>query len=335
MLAACPEPLATAYDVAVLDLDGVVYVGRHAVPGAAEALVEAEALGMHLAFITNSAARRAETVGAHLRELGIPARDEEVVTSAQAAARVMAGLVPGGSAVYVIGGEGLEAALRERGLVPVTSPDHEPQGVVQGYGPEMPWRQVINGAILVRAGLPWVASNMDRTIPTARGIAPGNGMLVDLVSRFADREPLVAGKPEHPLFEETVLRVGGSRPLMVGDRLDTDIEGARRAGWDSLLVMTGVTDAAELVAAAGPLRPTYVAADLGSLHEPAPGPVRDDDGWAVGGWCAQVRDGALTVTGEGSLDDWWRAVATAGWDHLDHTGVAATVARLVPGTVTS
>lgn len=334
MLKACPEPLATAYDVAVLDLDGVVYVGRHAVPGAAEALVEAEALGMHLAFITNSAARPPETVGTHLRELGIPARDEEVVTSAQAAARLMAGLVPAGAAVYVIGGEGLEAALRERGLVPVTSPDEDPQGVVQGYGPEMPWRQVINGAILVRSGLPWVASNMDRTIPTVRGIGPGNGMLVDLVARFAEREPVVAGKPEHPLFEETILRVGGTRPLMVGDRLDTDIQGARRAGWDSLLVMTGVTDAAGLVAAPVAVRPTYVAADLGSLHEPAPAPQRDDTGWTVGGWRAAVRDGALVITGEGSLHDWWRALAVAGWEHLDHSGVAATVGQLVPGTVT-
>ena len=98
MLQASDEPLATVYDVAVLDLDGVVYVGQHAVPGAPEALVDAEAQGMHLAFITNSAARTPQTVGQHLRELGIPARDDEVVTSAQAAARMMSGLVPAGAA---------------------------------------------------------------------------------------------------------------------------------------------------------------------------------------------------------------------------------------------
>lgn len=333
MLPASAEPLALAYDVAVLDLDGVVYVGRHAVAGAAEALVEAEALGMHLAFITNSAARPPAEVGAHLRELGIPARDAEVVTSAQAAARMMAGLVPAGSPVYVIGGAGLETALRERGLEPVTTPDADPVGVVQGYGPEMPWRQVINGAILVREGLPWVASNLDLTIPTARGIAPGNGALVDLVARFSGRSPEVAGKPERPLFDETIMRVGGERPLMVGDRLDTDIEGARRAGWDSLLVMTGVTDAAELVAAPQAVRPTYVAADLSALLARSPAPQRRDSAWETGGWAASVVDGSLRVTGSGDLHAWWTAVAAAGWTHFDRHGSAAGVEGLVPGTV--
>lgn len=333
MLRACSQPLATAYDVAALDLDGVVYVGRHAVPGAAEALLDAEALGMHLAFITNNAARTTADIGAHLRELGIPARDDEVVTSAQAAARMMAGLVPAGSAVYVIGGAGLEHALRERGLEPVTSREADPVGVVQGYGPDMPWRQAQLGAVLVREGLPWVASNLDSTVPLPGGLAPGNGALVDLVARFAGRAPLVAGKPERPLFDETLLRVGGERPLMVGDRLDTDIEGAQRAGWDSLLVMTGVTDAAELVAAPADLRPTYVAADLSALHEAARVPSLRDAQWHLGGWSAGVRDGAVRVSGEGGLHDWWRVVATAGWEHLDQHGSSASVEGLVPGTV--
>lgn len=333
MLQACLEPLATAYDVAVLDLDGVVYVGRAAVPGAAEALVDAEELGMHLAFITNSAARPPEEVGAHLRELGIPARDDEVVTSAQAAARMMAGLVPPGSPVYVIGGRGLEVALRERGLVPVTGLDADPVGVVEGYGPDLPWRQVINGAILVREGLPWVASNMDLTIPTPRGIGPGNGALVELVARFSGRTPLVAGKPERPLFDETILRVGGERPLMVGDRLDTDIEGARRAGWDSLLVMTGVTDVAELVAAPPHLRPSYVAADLSALHDPVAAPVAHGEAWHAGGWSASVPEGQVRVSGAGGVHDWWTVVAAAGWTHLDRHGTGARVDGLVPGTV--
>ncbi len=249
MLGSSQGPLTEAYDVAVLDLDGVVYVGPDAVPGAAEALNAAQAGGMHLAFVTNNAARPPAEVGDHLRELGVDAHDEDVVTSSQAAARLLSTQLEAGSKVYVIGGPGLEEALRERGLEPVFEPSDEVAAVAHGYGPEMPWRRVVQGAILVRAGLPWVASNTDMSIPTANGIGPGNGTLVRLVAEFAEREPQVAGKPMKPLFEETITRVGGERPLMVGDRLDTDIEGAVHMGWDSLLVLTGVTGLDELVRA--------------------------------------------------------------------------------------
>ncbi|HET9501155.1 MAG TPA: HAD-IIA family hydrolase [Marmoricola sp.] len=330
MLHRSDQALARRYDIAVLDLDGVVYVGPHAVPGVPEALTRARAAGMRLAFITNNAARTPTMVAEHLRELGVDAHDDDVVTSAQAAARLCAQTVPEGSAVYVIGGEGLEVALRERGLRPVTSPEDDPVAVVQGYGPEMPWRRVVLGAILVRDGLPWIASNTDMTIPTSTGIGPGNGALVDLVTRYAGRPPQVAGKPERPLFEETLLRVGGQRPLVIGDRLDTDIAGARAMGWDSLLVMTGVTGTAELVAAPPEQRPTYLAADLGGLLTPAIAPEEADDGWTCGGWRATIVDEAVEVTGEGAPDDWWRVVAVAAWAHRDESGRVPQADRLAP-----
>ncbi len=242
MLGSSEQPLSSAYDVAVLDLDGVVYVGPDAIEGAPEALNRAQSGGMHLAFITNNAARPPGTVGEHLRELGVDAHDEDVVTSAQAAARLLAKQVPAGSKVFLLGGPGLDEALRERDLEPVTEPSDDVVAVAQGYGPEMPWKRVVQGAILVRAGLPWVASNTDMTIPTQTGVGPGNGTLVRLVAEYADREPQVAGKPMRPLFDETIMRVGGDHPLVIGDRLDTDIEGAVAAGMDSLLVLTGVDD---------------------------------------------------------------------------------------------
>jgi glycerol-1-phosphatase len=250
------RPLDETYDLAVLDLDGVVYVGSKAVPGAVRGLRAARAAGMHLAFLTNNAARPPAQVAAHLRELGVPAEDHDVVTSAQAAARLVARQVPAGSRVYVIGGVGLQEALEELGLEPVVSIAADPVAVVQGYGPDVPWRQVIDGAILVRQGLPWVASNLDLTVPTRHGPGPGNGALVRLVADYAGRTPQVAGKPEAPLFEETLARVGGRRPLVIGDRIDTDIDGARKVGWDSLLVMTGVTTLRELASLPATSRPT-------------------------------------------------------------------------------
>lgn len=317
------RPLDQTYDLAALDLDGVVYVGDHAVPGAVEGLHAARRTGMHLAFITNNASRPPGAVAAHLREIGVPAEETDVVTSAQAASRLLAGQVPAGSRVYVIGGLGLHEALRERGLEPVVHLDDEPVAVIQGYGPDMPWRQVIDGAILVKQGLPWVASNMDLTVPTSRGPGPGNGALVNLVAQYAGRRPQVAGKPERPLFEETLARVGGVRPLVVGDRLDTDIDGANNVGWDSLLVMTGVTTLHDLAGLAAPARPTYVGADLGCLGLPVLAPVQQGADHQVGDWTARVDGGRLAVRGGGDRHDWWRAAAAALWTHLDATGHAA------------
>jgi glycerol 3-phosphatase-2 len=320
VLGTSDRPLSQAYDVAVLDLDGVVYVGPDAVEGAPEALNRAQAGGMHLAFVTNNAARPPAVVGQHLRDLGVEADDEDVVTSAQAAARLLSRQLPAGSKVFLVGGEGLDLALRERGLQPVTETGDDVAAVAQGYGPDMPWRQVMQGAALVRSGLPWVASNTDMTIPTADGVSPGNGAVVRLVAEFAEREPQVAGKPMSPLFEETLTRVGGERPLVIGDRLDTDIEGAVTMGWDSLLVLTGVTGLEELVRARPEERPTYVAPDLAALAEAQEAPEVSSSGAVLGGWTANVDADRLVVEGDGSPADWWRVVAVAAWRHLDDGG---------------
>ena len=331
MLKASDDALWDTYDVAMLDLDGVVYIGPDAVPGASEHLAAARKAGMHLAYVTNNASRTPGTVAEHLRDLGIEVDDGDVVTSAQAAARLLADLLPEGAAVFVIGGEGLEVALEERGLRPVQDASVGPAAVVSGFHGDLRWSTVIAGAILVRDGLPWVASNTDMTVPTPSGPGPGNGALVGVVARFADREPVVAGKPESPLFEETLRRVGGERPLVVGDRLDTDIEGANRTGYDSLLVMTGVTGLEELVAAEGHLRPSYLAADLGGLARTHPEPTTGEAGVSSGGWTARVDESArLEVTGDGDADGWWRVVATAAWRHLDEAGGPVVVEGLRP-----
>jgi HAD superfamily hydrolase (TIGR01450 family) len=316
-------PPAGRYDVALLDLDGVAYVGLQAVPHAASALAAAQDLGMRRAYVTNNAARPPETVAAHLRELGIPAQTSEVVTSAQAAARVVAGLVPPGSAVLVVGGAGLDVALSEHGLRPVRSLEDEPAAVVQGFSPDIGWALLTEGALGVTRGLPWIASNLDLTVPIARGRAPGNGALVGVIRATTGAEPLVAGKPELPLHQESIRRSRARTPLVVGDRLDTDIEGAVRAGTDSLLVFTGVTGIPELLAAAAHERPTYLGLDLCALLEPHPEVVVTPRGWLCEGWCIAVHGARAQVIGRGPNPlDGVRALAAASWSGTE-TGTLA------------
>lgn len=329
MLGSSVTALVEAHDLAMLDLDGVVYVGGEAVPGAPDHLAQARAAGMRLAFITNNASRTPATVAEHLTRLDVPAGPEDVVTSAQAAARVLAERLRAGAPVVLLGAAGLEEAVRAEGLVPVGVED-EAEALVTGYGPDVLWRDIMRASVRVRDGLWWVASNTDMSIPTAYGAAPGHGVLVDTVRRFAGVDPVVAGKPQRPLLDETVRRVGGERPLMVGDRLDTDIEGARAAGIDSLLVLTGVTGLPELLAARPEERPTYLAPDLAGLLEAHPCAEQAEDRWVVGGWTAGVVDGRLQARGDGTPGDWWRAVAVAGWAHADTTGEPPDASGLTP-----
>ena len=263
--------LAEIHDVALLDLDGVVYVGRDAVPHAAGSLDEARTrFGMRSVFVTNNASRPPRVVAEHLVELGVRAEPGDVVTSAQAGARMLADLVEPGSAVLAVGGPGVAEALRERGLTPVRSADDGAVAVMQGYGPEVGWAQLAEASLVIGRGFPWVATNMDATIPTPRGRVLGNGSLVAALQHSSGVVPMVAGKPETPLMRESVERAGALRPIVVGDRLDTDIEGAARTGIPSLLVLTGVTDWQDLIGASRVHRPTHLGRDLRALLEPIP-----------------------------------------------------------------
>ncbi|MFI8854878.1 HAD hydrolase-like protein [Streptomyces sp. 891-h] len=317
---AAEEPLHTSYDTALLDLDGVVYAGGEAVPHAVDSLATARGSGLRLAYVTNNAARTPQTVAAHLTRLGVPAAADEIITSAQAVARLIAERVPRGARVLAVGADGLRVALEERGLTVVETADEEPAAVVQGYGgPSMEWGRLVEAAIAVQRGVPWFASNTDLTIPSGRGIAPGNGSAVEVV-RIATRwmrtppEPVVAGKPLPPMHRESILRTGARRPLVVGDRLDTDIEGAHAGRVDSLLVLTGVTDAAQLIAARPVHRPTYVARDLRGLLRAQPEVTGDaGSGFGCGGWTAHAGAEQLELVGDGDPVDGLRALCGAAW----------------------
>jgi len=194
----CADPLDTAYDVALLDLDGVVYLGGTAIPGAAQALRKAHAAGMRLAYVTNNAFRTPAAIAALLTSFGAPATAQDVVTSAQAAARLLAERLPAGAPVLVIGGSGLRMAVRERGLRPVSTAMDRPQAVVQGYWPDLSYSLLAEGGLAVAAGALFVASNGDLTLPGRRGRQPGNGSLVQVIatpSRRCTRSPCCGPAP--------------------------------------------------------------------------------------------------------------------------------------------
>ena len=323
-LAAADQPLARLHDVALLDLDGVVYVGARAVPNARDALTAARDLGMRLAFVTNNAARTPAAVAGHLRELGIPAEPAEVITSAQAAAHYLADRLPTGSAVLIVGTVGLDEALTERGLRPTHTADDDVAAVVQGYSPDLDWRQLAEGAVAINRGVVWVATNVDRTVPSPRGPLPGNGSLVAALRHATGAEPdAVTGKPDPTMHRESVVRSHARAPIVVGDRLDTDIEGANAVGCPSLLVLSGVTSPADLLGAPARLRPSYLAPDLTGLLHPHPRPAADGGWWRCGRWRARTHQGRLVlesspgddpdVATEGDGLDALRALCEACW----------------------
>ena len=294
-LQASYRPLVDEHDVALLDLDGVVYVGADAVPGVPEVLAAAAAAGMRFGFVTNNAARTPHQVGEHLRDLGIAALDEEVITSSQAAGRMLADRLPAGSPVLIVGTAALAEEVEGAGLRAVWSAADEPAGVVQGYSPELSWAMLAEACVAIRAGAFWVATNTDSTLPSPRGPLPGNGSFVQVVARTTGAAPVVAGKPEPAMHAECVLRTGAVRPLVVGDRLDTDIEGACRAGVPSLLVLSGLAQAVDLLSAAVGQRPTFLAADLGGILVRHPGIDRSDGSARCGDWEVTRRGDSLLL----------------------------------------
>jgi glycerol 3-phosphatase-2 len=295
-------------DAVFADLDGVVYAGPHAIPHAVESLdrvVEA----MPVAYITNNASRSDEQVAAHLASLGLRVTARDVVTSPQAAMRLLAASVAPGSLVLVVGGDGIVTELERGGYRVTRSADDAPDAVMQGFHPDVGWRQLAEATFALNAhggpgepgGIPWIATNMDWTIPVERGIAPGNGTLVSAVHTAAGRFPEVAGKPETAIFDEARDRFGAQHPLMVGDRLDTDIRGASRAGIASAVVLTGLDRAKQLLAADAASRPDFILADLRQLHEPYPEAERKRGAVHVGR--AVVRLDGRTVVIERDGDD--------------------------------
>ncbi len=268
MSSAAPA-LIDGYDAALFDLDGVVYLGPAPVPGAAQGLAQLRQDGCAVGFVTNNAARTPEHVVDHLRELGIQAEVADVVTSAQACARLAADQLPAAATVLVTGTAALAAEVAAVGLTVVDEIDPVPAAVIQGYDPTMAQPRLDQAGFAIQRGARWYATNTDANRPTDQGLVPGAGAQVATVAAAVTVAPIVAGKPCAPLMHETVRRLGAAHPIFVGDRLDTDIEGAVGVGMDSLMVLTGAHGKHDLAAAEPGMRPTHLGWDLRALLQPA------------------------------------------------------------------
>lgn len=267
------------HDGLLCDLDGVVYAGGGAVPGAVETLTALAERGVPVGFVTNNASRAAESVAEHLRSLGVPARAEQVFGSAPAGVDLLEETLGTGSGrVLVVGSDYLRQVVRERGYEVVDSAQDRPDAVIQGFDPGVGWADLAQAAYAVNAGAVWVATNLDASIPRAEGIAPGNGALVGAVGRATGTAPVAAGKPEPQLFRSAARALGLERPLVVGDRLDTDIRGGNAAGFDTVLVLTGIDTREGADAAPVADRPTWVLDDLPALLAADEGAGADADG---------------------------------------------------------
>ncbi|CQD13617.1 phosphatase [Mycobacterium lentiflavum] len=325
------KSIAQEYDCLLIDLDGTVFRGHSATDGAVQTLDEVSSRKL---FVTNNASRSADEVATHLRDLGFTATRDDVVTSAQSAAHLLSGELPPDSPVLIVGTDSLANEIAAVGLRPVRRFDDNPVAVVQGLSMTIGWPDLAEAALAIRAGALWVAANVDPTLPTERGLLPGNGSLVAALRAATGAEPKVAGKPAPTLLDDAVARGDYHAPLVIGDRLDTDIEGANAAKLPSLMVLTGVSSARDAVYAIAKQRPTYIGHDLRALRQ-------GSNLLAVGpqpGWAIDVADGAVTVTASGAFeadDDGdglsiVRAVASAVWgaDNSDFQGRAA---RIQPG----
>ncbi|WP_406273860.1 HAD-IIA family hydrolase [Nocardia sp. NBC_00881] len=261
--------LRDRYQALLLDLDGTLYRGHAVIEGAPQALADGGKGAQRLVYVTNNASRGPDVVAGHLTELGFSATTDDVVTSAQAAARLLAERLDQGARVLIVGTDDLAAEVDAVGLLSMRRFDGAaPAAVVQGHSPHTAWPDLAEAAYALRADALWVAANTDKTLPNERGLAPGNGAMVAALRAASGREPIVVGKPYAPLLEDALVRANTRGALVVGDRLDTDIEGANRVGLDSLLVLTGVSTVDELRDAAADQIPTYVSDSLDALNYP-------------------------------------------------------------------
>ncbi|WP_026930279.1 HAD-IIA family hydrolase [Glycomyces tenuis] len=318
-LNAATEALAAAYDLALLDLDGVVYLLHEPIPEAAPTVAALPGLDCEPVFVTNNASRSPETVAEALRGMDIPAKADEVLTSAQVVAAGIAERLGTGAKVLSTGSQALHDAVEAAGLT-LTDEPREARAVAFGYTPETTWRDLADVTLAARGGAFWAVANLDATLPTPDGPLPGMGAMAQAVATALGRGPdLVAGKPQQPIYRTALARKPEGRAIMVGDRPDSDIEGANRVGIDSLLVFTGVIAPKDALRLPPEQRSTHLGWSIAALTETHLEPQWNEevDSVECGGWTAALHDGVVRLSGEGAELDGWRALCELTWAASD------------------
>ncbi|MDR3359500.1 MAG: HAD-IIA family hydrolase [Bifidobacteriaceae bacterium] len=318
-----PKALREEFDVALTDLDGVLFRGNSPVEHAADSVAAARKAGLKFVFVTNNASRPPRMAAAKLGSVRIPAEREDVVTSAQAGVALMAEHIPAGERVLVVGGNGLGEAVTAAGFKLATAAIERPAAVIQGWNPALQWRDLEEAAYAIEAGAAYFATNLDKSIPTEFGLAPGNGAMVQALVVTTGVAPKASGKPHALIFHLAAARAKATKPFVIGDRLDTDLGGAANAGYPGLLVLTGVNTAADAFLARPPERPSMIGRDLRCLALPHLAPVRHDGRWVAGAARAWVDGNRLVVEDAEPLgeavpsDAAVRAAAAASWEAAD------------------
>jgi 4-nitrophenyl phosphatase len=247
----------------IVDMDGVLYRGGQAIPGTAGFLTFLRQRGIGFVLATNNSTRTPQQYVDKLATMGVTALVDEILTSAQAAASYLSSLAPAGERVFVVGQEGLQTALREAGFSLV---EDDVEYVVVGMDFRICYDRLAQACLLIRAGAKFIGTNPDRTFPSERGIVPGAGSLLAFLETATGISPTVIGKPGTAMMEQALIRMGAqaATTAVLGDRLDTDILGGKRAGLFTVLVLSGITDPASLERSE--IQPDLVFRDVGHLH---------------------------------------------------------------------
>ena len=307
------------YDLLLADLDGVIYEGSVAIRDAVESINQISSQNINVGYVTNNSSRKPETIVQQLLDLGLHSKPEDIVSSGQTAVEILQTKIYAGAKVLVVGGEGLRSRVLSGGFKVVTSSDDKPEAVVQGFSPDVSWRDLAEASYSIQNGALWVATNNDWTLPQEKGLAPGNGTLVGAVHTAVGQLPIVAGKPEPAIFQTAVNLFKPEEPLFVGDRLDTDILGANRAGIKSVLVLTGVSSRKDVLAAKEEERPVFIVETLRDLLVDYQEPKQTKRGWSCGRASVELLgDKVLVTEGDPQSIEALRAACKVIWNSGKH-----------------
>ena len=307
------------YDLLLADLDGVVYEGNVAIKKAVETLNKIVENNIPVGYVTNNSSRKPETIVAQLVELGLTSNPEDIISSGQTAVELLQTKISAGAKVLVVGGEGLRARVLSGGFEVVSSSDDKPEAVIQGFAPDVSWKDLAEAAYSIQNGAIWVATNNDWTLPQEKGLAPGNGTLVGAVHTAVGQLPIVAGKPEPAIFQTAINLFQPNKAIFVGDRLDTDILGANRAAIDSVLVLTGVSTRKDVLAASLEERPVFIVETLHDLLVEYKAPKQTKRGWSCGAASVELLgDKVLVTEGDPQSIEALRAACNVIWNSGKH-----------------